>query len=285
MRKLLVAFLLTGCGSHAETGMSGQPDAAALSTDADACEPPDVLILLDRTVSMAERPDGTKPPNTPAGHAESKWATALSAVETLTEKLDTTIQFGLALFPQEANGCITLAQRLSGMTASNPNCEAGEVLVEPTVQTGTAINAMLDAEATKLCRSTPIGAGLATARTQLATTHQGTRKQYVVFVSDGADTCNSQLALANTDALAADGVNTYVVAFDNGAPAGIDKGLLNDMACAGRTVTTGCQPDVNGNYRAIDRSGVPLFMMANDGPGLVTVFEQVAGAVCCGCIL
>lgn len=281
---LLVVFLIAGCKSHFEEPILG-PDASTSSDSGLACEPPDVLVLLDRTVSMAERPDGSMPPNTSTGHAESKWAIALAAVEKLTANLDTTIQFGLALFPQRTDGCITLAQRLSGMTASNPNCQTGEVLVDPTVQTSTAIQSALDTEATELCRSTPIGSGLATARDELASTRIGTRKQYVVFVSDGADTCNAQLALANTDALANDGVNTYVVAFDNGAPAGIDKGLLNDMACAGRTVTTGCQQNAQGNYRAIDRAGAPLFMVANDGAGLVSVFEQVAGAVCCGCIL
>ncbi|HEY5920086.1 MAG TPA: hypothetical protein VIV11_00390, partial [Kofleriaceae bacterium] len=133
-----------------------------------------------------------------------------------------------------------------------------------------------------------IGAGLATARTELAAIRDPVRPQFVLFVGDGADTCAPQLALTNTDALAADGVKTYVVAFDANSPAGIDKGLLNDMACAGQTAPgfpAGCTPDAAGNYRATDRLGAALFLAADNATALASVFEQVAGTVCCGCIL
>ena len=282
---LLLAATL-GCG---RTHFSG-PDAATASVDASVvtCDPPDVLVVLDRTASMAERPDGTLPADTPAGHAQSKWFIAINAVESLSARLDTTIRFGLALFPRAPAGaaCITLAQKLSGATASNPQCQAGEVLVEPDAATAAAIDTTLDPETTRLCTSTPIGAGLATARTELAAVRDPAREQYVLFVGDGADSCDAPLALANTDALARDGVKTFVVAFDQGA--GVDAGMLDDMACAGGTAPSfpaGCTQDASGNYRASNRSGPALFLLAGNGAALTTAFEQIAGSVCCGCIL
>ncbi len=269
-----------GSGTAPDAGSTGDGEVAS-------CDPPDVLVLLDRTASMAERPNGTMPANTPAGHAEAKWSIAIQAVEALSQKLETTVRFGLALFPRAPSGsaCVTLAERLAGDRASNPQCQAGEVVVEPAMSAATAIGSTLDPETTRLCTSTPIGAGLATAQTALASTRDLTRPQYVLFVGDGADTCNAELALANTDALARDGVKTFVVAFDGGSPAGVDRALLNDMACAGQTATTGCIVDAAGNARAADRSGPDLFLIASDAAGLTTALQQIASSVCCGCIL
>jgi len=289
-RILPLLSVAIGCGSGANGGRA--PDAASIDADPPVanCEPPDVLVVLDRTASMAERPDGTFPPNSPAGHAETKWSIALAAVEALSSELEMTIRFGIALFPRAPAGtaCVTLSERLAGTKATNPQCEAGEVLVSPNIATANAIGLTLDPEQTRLCTSTPIGAGLATARMQLAATRGPSRSQYVLFVGDGADTCNAELALSNTDALARDGVKTYVVAFDNGAPAGVDAGLLNDMACAGGTSAgfpNGCTADAAGNYRATNRTGTRLFMTATDSAALATAFRDVAGSVCCGCVL
>jgi hypothetical protein len=284
--KPTVWILLAACGDKA----AGTPDAPISIDSVAQCSAPDVLVVLDRTASMAERPDGTLPPNTAQGRAESKWTIALAAVEALSNQFQTSIEFGLALFPRAPTGtaCITLAEKLSGATASNPQCQAGELLVAPATSTAGAIAAALDPETTRLCTSTPIGAGLATARTELAAIREPLREQYVLFVGDGADTCNDDLALANTDALARDGVKTFVVAFDANSPSGIDVGLLNDMACAGQTATgfpAGCVASAGGTYRAANRTGPRLFMSASDSAGLVTTFDSVAGAVCCGCIL
>jgi len=292
----LALFATVGCGSSSDRTDEtlAPPDASTsqVSPDADlaSCNPPDVLVVLDRTVSMAERPDGTRPPDTAAGHAQSKWYSAVHAVEALSAQFETTIRFGLELFPREPSGdlSITPPPRRRGLTPANPDCEAGDVVVAPDASTAHDIAALLDPEATRLCKSTPIGAGLASAAATLAAIRSPGRAQHVLFVSDGADTCNSASALANTDALARDGVSTFVVAFDNGAPGGVDRGLLNDMACAGHTAPgfpTGCTDGGSGNYRAIDRQGAALFLTADDGARLGDAFEQVAGAVCCGCIL
>jgi hypothetical protein len=288
---LLLALGAIGCGRMGIPS-EGAPDASTLTGDTGGtCNPPDVLVLLDRTASMAERPNGTFPANTAAGHTESKWFIAINAIESLSTQMETTVRFGLALFPRapaSSEACITLSQRIGGERASNPQCESGEVLVAPAASSADAIGSTLDPESTRLCTSTPIGAGLATARTELESTREASRPQYVLFVGDGADTCDSELALTNTDALARDGVKTFVVAFDNGSPAGVDRGLLNDMACAGQTAAgfpAGCVAEASGIYRAVDRTGPDMFLIANDAAALSGALQQIAQTVCCGCIL
>lgn len=296
-RSLLILVLgLLACGPH--DGSNGGVDAFSAGDDgglpasADAeesCHAPDMLVVLDRTQSMSRRPDGTKPPDTAIGHTQSKWYIAIAAIESLTTQFQSSVRFGLALFPHDPGGgkCVTLAQKLQGTAATNTTCEGGEVAVVPALSAAGMVGAAIDPETTLLCNSTPIGAGLGTAETALAAIQEPIRSQYVVFVGDGNDTCDDTIVLTKTQALAAAGVSTYVIAFD-GSGTGVDNGLLNDMACAGRTATgfpTPCVADSNGNYTATNRTGPPLYFAADDAAALTAAFTGIAGQVCCGCIL
>lgn len=286
---LAISTAALGCGPETVPAADGGNVDATTSDmappgDGVECDAPDMLVVLDRTQSMHRRPDGT----TPATHAESRWYIAIQAIEAVTVEFQATIRFGLELFPRDPGaGCVTLAERIGGTSATNVTCEEGEVLVQPAISTATAIGGVLDPETTKMCFSTPIGAALGTARPTLAAIQQPAREQYVMFVSDGADSCDDTLAITNTQALAADGVKTFVIAFDSSGDE-IDRGLLNDMACAGRTAPnfpTGCTIDVAGNYSAADRDGATLFLDAADAASLTQAFTEIAGKVCCGCVL
>ena len=284
----VLGLALGACGANTGgTVDAGTGGIDAAASDAAPCEAPDMLVLLDRTMSMHKRPDGSKPPDTPAGHMESKWYIAVTALEALTAELGNNVRFGLTLFPRDPGGdvCITLSDRINGMTATNPSCEAGETVVGPGPGTATAIAGALDPETSLLCQSTPIGAGLGTAATTLDAIQSSGRDQYVLFIGDGQDNCEPPLVIENTQALAADGVKTFVVAFDGSG--GIDSRLLNDMACAGRTATgfpAPCTADTNGDYLATDRDGPALFLIAEDAASLAAQLEVAAGQVCCGCI-
>ena len=289
MRSIAIALTFIACAGGRPTQ---QPDAAPVTDDSAGttnCEAPDMLVLLDRTMSMSRRPDGSTPSNTLAGHSESKWSIAIAAIEAVTSKFDGSIRFGLALFPRDPGGgkCVTLQQRLNGKTASNDDCDVGEVLVPPAPTTATMLAATLDPETTLLCGSTPIGKGLGTAQTALAATTNPMRPRYVLFVGDGRDTCNQGLVLANAHALAAAGVKTYVLAFD-GSNDGIDNSLLNDLACAGGTATgfaSACIDQGGGRFVAANRSGPALYFRAENGLSLATALGDIAGQVCCGCTL
>jgi hypothetical protein len=287
---LSLGFGLAACGAGAVSSGDDADDASDADDADDACQRPDVLVVLDRTMSMAQRPDGSDPVDTPAGHAASKWAIAIDAIERLTAELEPTIRFGLILFPLDpgADACRTIDQILAGDEADNPRCEVGEVLVTPGAPDAAAtIDAMLDPETTSMCQSTPIGGGLVAARDALADLREAGRGQHVVLIGDGRDTCDEAAALAAADALAGDGVTVHAVGFD--ASGGhIDAGMLNDLACAGRSAPgfpAGCTADAAGRYRAVDRAGRRLFRVSTDAASLAAELGAVAGDVCCGCLV
>ncbi len=289
---LVIACL--GCTPRIEPAIEvdgGPPEAvdATPPSVAPACDAPDMLVMLDRTMSMYRRPDGTAPPNTPDGRRQSKWHVAVGAVEAVTAKFQTTIRFGLELFPRDPGQslCVTVEQRLDGQGARNPICEPGEVAVPPALSAAGAIASAIDPETTLLCKSTPIGAGLATARATLGSLEEPTRAQYVLLVSDGGDSCDPASAVKEAQALSAAGVKTFVVAFE-GSGEGIDHGLLNDLACAGRTAPgfpATCTVDAMGDHTATDRLGPALYLTADHAEALDATFGEIAGKVCCGCIL
>jgi hypothetical protein len=293
----LVLATIGACGGVSDPAPSSdagpsfqddRPDARVAEPDED-CEPPDVLVVLDRTLSMHKTPGGTKPANTAVGRATSKWSIAIEAVETLVGGFDGTIRFGLSMFPRDPGGgvCHTLSQVIGGSGGDNPQCEAGEVVVQPDADdSATSIVALLDPETTLMCKSTPIAAGLAVAADALAALRQPDRAQYVVFIGDGIDSCmTADDAIAGTQASARAGVGTFTIGFD--ASGGIDPAFLNDMACAGRTAIgfpSTCVADADGDYLALDRLGPAIYLQAGDAASLRAALESTAEQVCCGCV-
>jgi hypothetical protein len=181
---------------------------------------------------------------------------------------------------------VTLAQRVGGTEATNPDCQAGEIVTEPADATGPAIAGALDPDTTLLCNTTPIGAGLETAADELASVREPDRAQFVLFVGDGRDTCDAPAVIAAAQALARDGVRTNVVSFD-GSGEGIDGAMLNDMACAGQTASgfpAGCTSDADGDYTASDPAGPALYLQAENAAELDDVLENISTDLCCGCV-
>ncbi len=249
------------------------------------CEPPDMLIVLDRTMSMHRQPNGDPAPE--SDHTLSKWYLAIDALETVTLSFQARLRFGLELFPRDPGGnvCVTLAERIAGTTATNTQCEEGEILVSPDVNTAAAIDAALDPETTRLCRSTPIGAGLQTALDGLAALQNPIRDQYAMIVTDGQDTCSTPDPVTKVQELAAAGVNTYVLGFD-ASGTGVDPEMLNNMACAGMTApshSTNCTQQGSGWVAVDPTNGPQLYLSASDGAELTTQIGNVAAAV--GCIV
>ena len=237
------------------------------------CDPPEVLFALDRTLSMHRTPDGATPVDAP-DYASRKWSQAITAIEgVVTAGLDKDLRFGLELWPRDPGGgqCITLEERIKdSKQTSNPQCEAGEILVPPGIATGVAIDAAIDPLTTNLCISTPTGTALLTASDGLVANAGPGRRQYVVLVTDGADwdfSCPDPSPRLTTQKLAAAGIQTYIVGFFGAeAQAGAVK-FMNDMACAGQTAKDFAQNCVQmgSGYQAKDPDlGTPLYLQAGD---------------------
>ena len=277
-----------------DAGSGGQLSSDA-SSDAASCTAPDLLVVLDRTLSMSKTPNGDKPDNTPSGRATSKWALAVDALDALVAPpRDATIRFGLELFPEnpEADGgsdmCPTLPALLDGANATNPKCQPGQIVSAPTIGNGPAITASVGMDTTPLCVSTPIGGALQTASDALAAAHDGTRSQYVVLVTDGGETCDVD-SIPIVQALAAQGVKTFVVGFGqdgDGGDKGVNVKLLNDLACAGLTAqnfASSCSLDADGGYGTANGTTDPVFFAAQDGASLSSALDSISKQVCCNC--
>jgi hypothetical protein len=271
-------------GPIATSDESG-PGAAADDGGTSPCSAPDVLVVLDRTLSMHRRPDGSVPANTAVGRRESKWFIAIDTLERITAELEGAVNFGLELFPREPPGdfCVTLEDRIAGIVATNPQCEAGEPVLEPQADAAGPLAMMLDHETTRLCHSTPIGHAVQSAVPVLAAVADPDREQFVVLVSDGNESCDSDPVEA-IHALAATGVRVYAVGFGDilDTPG---HAYLNQMACAGRTAVgfpAPCVADGDGNYDAADPDGDAVYLAAEDADALDAAFDTITADLCCG---
>jgi hypothetical protein len=257
------------------------------------------MVLLDRTGSMSQRPDGTMPPNSAAGADQSKWGIAVSSLKTLAMSREMSLRLGLVLFPLDPDGdqgtdCSNLDTWLTQYLppeSNDPVCLPAELLVSPLLGAAGEIDDAIDRDLTGLCSYTPIGAGFTAAQEGLAAIREPIRDQYALLITDGADTCDhretySTKSLAAADALRAQGVKIFVVGFD-GTGGGVDIAQLNHLACAGGTA-----PDPAGNcvlsdgvYRAsAPNSGPRLFLLADDALTLGQALESATAQVCCGCV-
>ncbi|MCU0664597.1 MAG: VWA domain-containing protein [Myxococcota bacterium] len=274
----------TTTNSNSGSDTSSHSDTDTNIDTNDPCEPPDMLIVLDHTESMAKQPSGVMTPQ--EQHELSKWFLAIDAIETVTAKYESRLRFGLELFPRNPGGgkCVTLTERISGENSTNTQCEQGEVIIPAALNNAGEIDAALDPETTELCISTPIGKAVDTAIEYLATIQTDGRPQYALMLTDGRNTCDDVNPVNRVQALTAAGVSTFVVGFD-GSGKGIDPATLNNMACAGKTApafSTNCQDAGGGAYEAVDPEGATLFLAASNGQELTTKLGSVAALVGCG---
>jgi hypothetical protein len=289
---LAAALALAACGRD-HPPLAGDPPSEPPSFGPQQpgnCEPPDLLFVLDRTLSMARDVEGSVRPDTPEGHDQTKWGQAVRTVHAVTAPpVDATIRFGVVLFPHDpgGGGCLTLSEFAIADTSSNASCEAGDVVVPNGIGQSGAIAAAVDRDTTHLCFSTPIGLALGTARDALAAVASPTRRQFVVLVTDGGETCFTNPGQVVADLLA-HGIFTFVVGFaklGDAAPGDFDAALLDDLACIGGTApdpTQNCTH--NGHaYLGAKSHNTSLFYLAGSGDELEQALHGIAGEVCCGC--
>jgi hypothetical protein len=197
---------------------------------------PEMMIVLDRSGSMTEG---------------GRWVPSVAAVRSVTEQLQSKIHFGLALFPDpDAAGssnsgggptvtsitdCFTMPDPAACLQQFNNQnqeddsvaCAPGKIFVPVAQNSAAMIAGVLD-------KTTPFG-GTPTSDTleQILTTY-GTAEpspdakphpKFVLLVTDGAPTCPAgrgsdstqpdiDASNAAVEALAANGVRTYVIGYD-----------------------------------------------------------------------
>lgn len=219
-------------------------------------EPPDLLIVLDRSGSM-----NTPPGLFPIPGQPTKWQIIKQALSDIMIAKQANINFGMMVFPS-----IGAADTLCGVTPGI------DVPIAP--MNATAINAWLGPKAAD--GNTPAHLSLQDALSVYASLPVNPAGRYVLFATDGlpncggdppvADQASDSETVAAVAALAAapNDIKTYVLGFGLNLPLGIPAGVLDDAALAGQVPKPG---------------GPPHYYEANNATELEQALNDIAGGI------
>jgi hypothetical protein len=257
----VVSAGLLACGpnphAHEATDAngSGGPDAVKF-VDAATCgaqtqnigvmnlgDPPDMLVVLDRSGSM-NSPPATFPPT-----FTTKWASMKTSLTSVVTAKQQQIKFGLLEFPSDDNCAATAAPKVNIGLGSGPGVTNYFSNRSPN-------------------GNTPAHIGLASALTYFNSLPVNPAGRYVLFATDGLPNClggvpetaSDAQTVAAVTALFNAGIKTYVLGF--GQFAGM-AGVLNDAAVAGGKA----------------KPGATKYYEATNAAELSAAFQQIAGGV------
>lgn len=227
-------------------GNSGNAGAPAMETCGITVhdlvrKPADVLLVLDRSASMKEKP---------AGGMEPKWDLVIPAVTEVIASTNTSVSWGMKSFPE--------GDRAGECTATSVTSKI-DVPIAP--NNAAAVNAQIMATNDE-GDGTPTSDAIKAAVTYLKGVDDGNPK-YILLATDGEPSCDG--TTKGTDVARTAAVSAIQVAFDGGIPTyvvGVDtskssaKATLNNMAIAGGRAIGGTNPEAAHFYLASDKQGL-----------------------------
>jgi hypothetical protein len=247
--------------------------------------PPDLLLIFDRSGSMAADPANGRNCNPPTT-CPSKWNQAVAAVNTAVASSQTTIRWGLKLFSSTGNGCLNTAPAIAtilggaGPNGSTPTTMAmtlgGDYLASLTTVNPRFIVLVTDGQPT--CANTN-GNGDDSVAAIAAVAAQAARG-YGTFVI-GVATANDAMATATLTQMSTAGMhprpgtpNYYVV--NNTAELVTALGSIGGLVASCTFALTSQPPDVNNVVVVADGNPVPKGVLPTDdgwtyGPGMTSV--------------
>ncbi|MBL8624794.1 MAG: VWA domain-containing protein [Myxococcales bacterium] len=214
----------------------------AVTADPSVCEPPSVVVVLDRSSSM----------NGAIAEGTTKWATARTALDHVLAVYDQTIGFGLMTFPYP------------------DACGPGRLDVPPAVGQRGAIGMALATPPPAAGNWTPLGETLAAAADPAWMA--GYVPDAVVVVTDGFQWCSPydpdqrELPKRAVARLRDRGIRTFVVGFG----AGVDEEALAAMAILGETAPAGC------DATSTDPARPRCYHQADDAASLTAALMAIA---------
>jgi len=193
--------------------------------------PPNMLLVLDRSCSMTALVGDV-----------TKWDIAVAAINKMTIDYTSKIRFGLTLFPD-------LVTPACGQDAIPIPVAPGNEAAIQMLLTG-ALD-MADPYFPDGPCQTNIEAGVTQAGTEPAF-NDTDRDSYAVLITDGKETCGSDLATTNKikNLFEMRNIPTFVIGFGNG----VDPAQMNKFAQAGGVPAVG----VNQFYDASDQASLDM---------------------------
>ncbi|MBV72234.1 MAG: hypothetical protein CMH52_12990, partial [Myxococcales bacterium] len=166
-----------------------------------ACEQPNILVVLDYSGSMNQY---------------NKWNQAVNAINQLVNIFERSMRIGLMLFPW--NGECSVNHNQAVRTPCLPDNAAN------------VSNQLRGAGSPPRGHNTPIGRAIEQATQHFNERQDMGRRNFIVLVTDGEETCRGGPVDAARNAFARD-YPVFVIGFGNG----VDRGTLNRIAQAGGT--------------------------------------------------
>lgn len=208
------AIVATGGAGGIGSGGVGEANCGLLQFQPTA-RSADIMMVLDRSGSMKDVPDGA-----PSGSTTTKWQIVVPAMQQIVTATQSSISWALKTFPEAASDSMS-------------DC-AGALTSTPDVPMGTANGAAMNAAITVTTpdgNGTPTGDAIKAATAYLKTAADSNPK-YLLLATDGEPTCGGNAAAATTAVsnLAAAGIPVYVIGI---ATEGMADAALSSMAMAG----------------------------------------------------
>jgi hypothetical protein len=217
-------------------------------------KPAEILLVLDRSASMNDPPDGA-----PSGTG-SKWSLVVPGIDQVVMATSSSVSWGLKVFP-EGDGAECAAGSVTSM-----------IPVPIAAMNATAVvNGVM--ATTPQGNGTPTGDAINAAVTYLQTLTD-TNPKFILLATDGEPSCNGTTkdttgartqAVTSITAAATAGFKTAVVGVATDKAS--DTQTLNDMAVAG------------GMARADTNPLATKFYLASTEDELVTSLETITGQV------
>ena len=231
----------TGGGSGA-TGIGGFNFDASVSDSAATCglqdfqinlEPPEILVVLDRSVTMGRN----LMDETAATGEPTKWGLVIPALTDVIQKSRTDMSWGLKLFPQDGGECVNASlTSLIDIPVAPGNHAAVVAAVKATTPVGDG---------------TPTGAAVAVASDHLKSL-TSTRRKFILLATDGQPSCIGRpgnISYSSGDPARNDSISAVTTALQAGFPTfviGIATTKTNDVATLNALATAGGKPACPG---------------------------------------
>jgi hypothetical protein len=223
--------------------------ALSLPAAASAARCPNLVIVLDKSGSMLDGPDGR-----PAPRGQRRWDLAVAAVEEILKRYDGQLPIGLSLF------------------ASDAGCAAGKLEVPPEYDSAKKITDRI-ALVRDPDSATPTSETINSLRGEKVL-RDPARGQYLLLITDGEPTCSFNEPQATVDALSAackqmPPIHTFVVGF--GALPASAADAMDKMAVAG------CRPAMGRERKFYAAESLEALTNALDEIFRIIVPEGMSG--------